>query len=82
MTKFMVYLRIKLTKQSEKEVEKLKSILTAWDLKIVQREVDKEKLALNLVINASMPAIMVHVVSIAQSRFQEDLLESNMRYEY
>ena len=78
----MVYLRIKPTKQSEKEVQKLESILNAWDLKIVQCEIDEENLVLNLVINASMPAIMIQVVSVAQSRFREDLLETNTCYEY
>lgn len=77
----MVYLTISLTTQSEKEVERLETILSTWDLKIVQYKVDNRKSVLQLSINASMPSIMSLMISIARSRFQEDLLESNMQYE-
>jgi len=77
----MVYLVVRIMRQTKEEREKLESMLKAWDLKVIQDEIDERKSLLKLSINASMPSTMDLVVSIAQKRFQEDLLESNVRYE-
>jgi hypothetical protein len=82
----VVYLCVKFTDKTEqevkKEIEKLENILTAWSLKVTQQRINTEKSVIDLVIDASMPTIMVHVVGIAQARFGELLLESRVVYEY
>jgi hypothetical protein len=78
----MVYLTVRITERSQVEAKKLEMIVQTWDIKIVKQEIDKKQKTLRLTINASMPSTMSLIISIAQSRFQEDLLESNMSYEY
>lgn len=77
----MVYLTIKATEQSRAELKKFEVLIDTWEFKIVQREYNQELSIVKLAINAATPAAMNMMVSIAQSRFQADLLESNMKYE-
>jgi hypothetical protein len=77
----MVYLVIKITAETHEEIKKYAGILDAWDLAIVERDFDRQQSATRIAINATTPAAMNLVVSIAQSRFQQHLLASKMEYE-
>jgi hypothetical protein len=77
----MVHLTVRITKKSERACGKLENILNALDLKITEQHIDKANSTYKLSIDASLPHTMNLIISIAQSRFQEDLLSSKSYYE-